>query len=184
MKATVLFIMLIISQLAMAQTSSIIITPERPVDCLITSHPLVNWVYKIQKMDETEQEVKYQFITQYGSCHLNQVNPTAVNNRFASVFVMQTKNLWPWQKEGVKTKTSQFSATELLVEVTFDKTVLFKKSDSNNLMMSYQPGVNYGPMYASHGANGYVRYYQGQLVFRWNIELSLDQNRETKMSIK
>lgn len=168
-----------VSTMVGAQTHTVVlITPQRPVDCKTQDHEVVNWVYQIRTVAESEDEARVQFLVQYGSCQQGRVSPNPIDISQASAFIMQKKILMPWQKEGVKTSIAAHSETEVLVEMKLDKKVLFKKRDENHLFLQFQPGVNFGPAQFYRDSAGMMRVFQSKLTFPWNIDVYLDGDRE------
>ena len=153
------------------------VTPARPVSCAQYDHANVNWVYKINKIQESSEQVTFEFITQHGSCVNGKVVPAVVDERTAGVSVFRNGLVMPWNKEGAEARLEQVSETELRVSIVFDKTILFKKKVERTLTMFFQPGISKWVMVnTNQGPRSYLWVFQ----FPWNMLLSVDQT--TKMS--
>ncbi len=157
-----------------AQTQ-IYISPVRPINCQVNDAPHVNWIYKLTKISDTEDEAVFEFITQHGYCANKKVVPYIVDERWATVGLYRDGIVMPWQKEGAEATFTMESESELRVKMVFDKKVLFKKKTSRSLSMYFQPGVNYGPIQYIRQPNGGVTIWQAKLYFPWNVFLVADK---------
>ncbi len=148
--------------------SKIVVTPVRPVNCKSDNDPHVNWVYGIKKLSETEEEVKFEFLTEYGACQGGQRRLTRIYQDLADVVIMQDRI--HFGKEGVKRKLFVKTETELRVELTFDKKYLFKKKSERNFAMFFIPGE----IYAIYYQNGFPQ--KSMLEFPWRVKLTLEED--------
>lgn len=166
MRSLILFGLIIFSFSAFSQ-SVISVTPARPADCQLQNYDRVNWVYEIQKISESEKSATFRFRTQYGACYYTRLEAAQLTPGWQAIGLMGQDALWPWQKDPVKTKLELVSSTELEVEVTFDKTKLFKKRDQEYFYMQFFP-------------NGLA----SRMFFPWNVYVTATPTNGLKMAIQ
>ncbi len=174
MKTLAAFTLMLLSTGIFAQTVTVVlVSPVRPVDCKLADLQTVNWIYQLQTIREDSDTAQVQFVTQSGSCVAGRTVARPVDAKWATAFAQQNGNVWPWQKEGVKTSITAYSENEVLVSMKFDKRVLFKKKDENHLTYSYQPGDLF-PAQWYRDRNGNMQVWQPRVTYQWNIDLYLD----------
>ena len=174
MKTILMLAFLLASTLASAQNSTVVVvSPKFPVNCLQDSQQLLNWIYKLQTIQEDSDQTQVQFNIQYGICYNRRPSPYAIDYNNANAYAFQNSFLWPWQKEGVKTEISYLTETEALVTMTFNKRVLFKKRNENHLSFHFEPGLQ-GPAYYQYGLNGQVWIMRNKFQFPWNVDVYLE----------
>lgn len=168
----VVFIALAVFSLSVIAETRLEVTPQRPVNCAQFDHAQVNWVYKINKVSESAEQVTFEFITQYGSCVNGRVVPVLLDERIARVSVIRDGFVMPWHKEGAEASLEQASESELRVTVVFDKTLLFKKKVERTLTMFFEPGAS--TWYTVQTRNG-PQSILWRFTFPWNLMISVDQ---------
>lgn len=174
MKVLITLWLLILSQFSFSQAPmSVIVTPKRPVDCKIENHRLVNWIYSLKTISEDSDQAVVQFITQYGQCIDGQMIPASIDPIYAVAYVERNNAIWPWQKNGVKTKLEGISDIEFLVTLTFNKKFLFKKQPENHLSFYFQPGHSLRMTYVDYYGN--LRTSHVPYVFPWNVDVYLKE---------
>lgn len=152
------------------------ISPVRPAHCDVEDYSYVNWIYQVEKISEDEETVVYEFMTEYGSCTDNKLLSAKIDMDLAVVDVDRKDFFIPGlQKRGTKTKLTELSPTEVLVEVTFDKKFLFKKKNERKFGMFFMPGTSFGPIMMRRNPQGGLMTYQEKLYFTWNVELVIDE---------
>lgn len=172
----IIFLCLLFSFGAIAQESMIIVTPDRPLDCMQADHSRVNYVYQVNRVSETAQEVVFEFKTEHGFCNNKKFHAIIIDGERASAGTIQTRFLWPWQKEGVSTELTQVSSTVMNIRLILDKTVLFKKRDYSKLSLQFRPGEILGYQNVNGMAVPYYLYYP------WTVEALLyDEEGDTEL---
>ncbi len=174
--------LVIVTSYSFAQTVTIVmVTPQRPIDCLVENASRVNWVYQVKTVSEDSEHAHIQFLTQYGHCAGGKVVAEKIDAKWAQAYAMQNSSLWPWQKEGVKTELTAMSDTEMVVSMDLDKRVLFKKRQENHLTFYFEPGLQTSQSYwnGQQYVTRFVKFY-----FPWNVDLYLDGEIDGNNSIR
>jgi hypothetical protein len=141
---------------AFANSTNIVVTPEDPVDCHAQDYPHVNWVYNIEKLSETNDQVVFQFSTKLGACVNHKVVPEVLHTDLVLVDFIQNNFLLPWQKDPGSLSAAFMSPTELRVTLTFDKTRIFKTANREGFELTFYPYGAFSSLYT------------------WDIELTTD----------
>jgi hypothetical protein len=174
--------MVVATSYAFAQSVTIVmVTPQRPVSCLVEDAKLVNWVYQVKTVSEDADMAHIQFVTQYGHCSGGKVVAEKIDPKWAQAYAMQNSNVWPWQKEGVKTQLSVTSETEMIVSMDLNKRVLFKKKAENHLTFYFEPGIQVAQNYWN--GRQYTTAFS-RIYFPWNVDVYLDGEIDGNNSLR
>lgn len=164
MKSIFALILLSLNLTGFAQTS-MVVSAVRPLNCEVANHSMINLVYELHLIEETNKYVTFGFKTELGSCVNRYFYPARLSQEFTTINIMRDEITMPWQKEGVEGQISFLSETTLAVSMTFDKNIFKRKSQRSYLM-------NFLPF-------GYNNYY-----FPWRVNLELRDGSDVSFSIQ
>lgn len=178
MKSIILLASLLIGSISFAQ-SAVIITPQRPLNCdqRMQNHRYINWIYNLQKTQESEDQVSIRFVTSHGSCISGQRSVRNIIGKYAMVSLLQDKIVL-FQKQPYTVKVTPVSAQEVQVDMVFNKKRLFKKDSERSFVMSFMPGEMVPVQNMFTG-----RTYIVQLSFQWDIDVLQKADRMTDIKL-
>lgn len=158
------------------------VSPKVPVNCQKRDEANVNWIYKVQKVSETEEQAIYEFISKHGSCFKGRVSALEIKDRNVQIGMIREGFIFPWQNAGAQVLVIQESETEVRVQLVFDKSILFKNKNQRTFHMSFLPGTSSNQIIRN--SNGRLVIEKVSLSFPWKVLLILDKDsQEMKLSI-
>lgn len=140
------------------------VTPAKPIDCDLRDYEKVNHVFGIEKVLETEDEVIFRLLSQYGHCEARFFHAHPVRAKYVYVAAMQSGPNF-FRKQPVDSVHFEFDLVTIEVVLTFDKKRLFKKENFRRLYMEYHP------------LGAFNEYY------RWYLDLILTERDETELKL-
>lgn len=172
-----------VAALAFADNTQIRITPPWTANCLAHNYPHLNQVGQIEKISEDSEQVTFQFVLRYFSCEDIVETPYNMNSDLVALRIDKTNNI---------KLIFQSDNTELLTQVTFNKTKLFKlnksiseqKNTRKLLMFFYPYGI--GPVFQYHMTDPrYVprKHFLEGMTFTWNVVLTRNSSDKTSIEL-
>lgn len=150
-------IILVFSQLCLAQanqhSTQIYINPVVPANCEIEDHPKLNRINHIKTVSEDALEVTFQFTVQVGYCSEGEFIKTLLNSDIAVVALLK-ENFSFFGRKMFKLQKTAISDTEILIQMSFDKKLVFKLNKRREKQMSERLFVMYfqprGPYFETY----------------------------------
>ena len=140
---TVLTALLLLTSLS-TFASTVVITPNRPVDCTVNNQASVNWIHSLEKVSENDDQVVFSFLTNYGSCIDKKIELLDIELTKLTVTLFHDGLNLPFEKKLVAINVNHYAANnEAKVELTFFKNRLFKKNNSRKFLMNFYPRASY-----------------------------------------
>lgn len=177
---------------SLAQTQ-IEIKPYFPVQCDPIQHngdkPYLNWQSHIQKISEDDDLVTFRFTTTYGFCNDGLLERRNVKPESLALILMKRKISFGKDKGVVRQSLKVISASDVEVEITFDKNFCFKNRNNpekeqihvRNYDLLYQPGDYLSQVYMQ---NNQMVKYTYPLRFPWKLILTEVTRTQTTLQVK